>query len=78
MTFGSCSSLERIGDYCFGSSGVEEVSIPDSVREMCDYCFSWCESLHRVNFGSSSSLERIGFQVFWWSHSYLRDHVSVK
>ena len=33
-------------------------------REMCDCCFSWYKSLHRVTFGSSSSLERIGFGAF--------------
>ena len=60
MTFGSCSSLERIGVECFQGSGVEEVSIPDGVRELCDRCFHWCESLRRVTFGSCSSLERIG------------------
>ena len=64
MSFGSSSSLERIGASCFQSSGVEEVSIPDSVRELCDGCFKGCASLRRVNFGSSSSLERIGFGAF--------------
>ena len=69
MNFGSCSSLERIGVECFARSGVEEVSIPDSVRELCDGCFERCESLRCVNFGSSSSLERIGFRAFWRSLS---------
>ena len=43
---------------------MEEVSIPDGVRELCDDCFSGCGSLRRVNFGSSSSLERIGVECF--------------
>ena len=64
MNFGSSSSLELIGVSCFESSGVEEVSIPDSVRELCDRCFYECKSLRRVNFGSSSSLERIGLSCF--------------
>ena len=80
VTFGPCSSLERIGVSCFERSGVEElerigvscfersgveeVSIPDSVRELCDDCFAWCTGLSRVNFGPSSSLERIGFKAF--------------
>ena len=71
VTFGSSSSLERIGVLCFERSGVEEVSIPDGVRELCDCCFRGCQSLRRVTFGSSSSLERIGFQAFpsytFWS-----------
>ena len=64
VTFGPCSSLERIGVSCFERSGVEEVSIPDGVCELCDYCFENCESLRRVMFGSSSSLERIGVSCF--------------
>ena len=78
MNFGCSSSLERIGVECFACSGVEEVSIPDGVRELCDRCFCECESLRRVNFGSSSSLERIGFQAFPRSVSYMCDPVSVK
>ena len=38
VTFGCCSSLERIGVSCFEGSGVKEVSIPDDVRELCDCC----------------------------------------
>ena len=34
MTFGSSSSLERIGVSCFDGTGVEAVSIPDSVCEL--------------------------------------------
>ena len=64
MFFGSSSSLEQIGHDCFEGSGVEEVSIPDGVHELCDGCFKWCKSLRCVTFGSSSSLERIGFQAF--------------
>ena len=64
MNFGSSSSLGRIGDSCCEGSGVEEVSIPDGVRELCDGCVEGCKSLRRVNFGSSSSLEKIVFAAF--------------
>ena len=64
MNFGSSSSLERIGVECFEGSGVAEVSIPDSVRELCSRCFKECRYLRRVNFGSSSSLKRIGDACF--------------
>ena len=60
MTFGPSSSLERIGVSCFEETAVEEIAVPDSVRELCDGCFYRCESLRHVMFGSSSSLERIG------------------
>ena len=67
VTFGSFSSLERIGDSCFLGSRVEEVSIPDGVRELGNCCFYDCKSLRRVNFGSSSSLERISDSCFEFS-----------
>ena len=57
---------------CFEGGGVEEVSIPNGVRELCDRCFKECRSLRRVDFGSSSSLERIGFRAFPSSVSYSR------
>ena len=69
MTFGPSSSLERIGVEAFGAvdvdgestpCGLEEIRIPDSVRELCDGCFKGCKGLRRVTFGPSSSLERIG------------------
>ena len=43
---------------------VELVSIPDSVEELCDGCFSGCTSLSRVTFGDSSSLKLIGKKAF--------------
>ena len=76
VTFGPSSSLERIGVEVFGAlrnyprlrnmmlCGFGEISIPDSVRELCDGCFRGCENLRRVTFGPSSSLERIGVEAF--------------
>ena len=64
MTFGPSSSLERIGVSCFENSGVEEVSVPNGVRELCDGCFKGCWRLRRVTFGPSSSLERVGSLCF--------------
>ena len=58
------SSLERIGVRCFQHAHFEEVTIPDSVRELCRECFSFCSSLSRVTFGPSSSLERLVQGVF--------------
>ena len=82
VTSGPSSSLERIGFEAFGAvqgfgnqgCGFEEISIPDSVCELCDGCFKWCESLCRVTFGPSSSLERNG--VDWIRGSGVED-VSV-
>ena len=60
VTFGPCSSLERIGVSCFEGSGVEEFVVPDSVRELCDRCFKECKGLRRITFGPCSSLEQMG------------------
>ena len=53
-------SLRRVST----PSSLIEISIPDSVRELCDGCFKRCKSLRRVTFGPSSSLERIGVSCF--------------
>ena len=56
---------------CWKSTGVgrasqqlRDVSIPNNVRELCDHCFKGRKGLRRVNFGSSSSLGRIGVGCF--------------
>ena len=74
VTFGPSSSLERIGVEAFGAvedseggvtaCGLVEISIPDSVCELCDECFESCSGLERVTFGPSSCLERIGDLCF--------------
>ena len=48
----------------FGESGVVEIHIPDCVEELCEECFSECQSLSRVTFGESSSLKLIGKEAF--------------
>ena len=74
VTFAQPSSVERIGVEAFSCEKnpgeftavccIEEIEIPDSVRELCDRCFYRCSSLRRVIFGASSSLERIGVDAF--------------
>ena len=64
VTFGSSSSLERIGPDAFRCSRVESLSIPDGVVELCDGCFYGCESLSSVTFGPNPSLQRIGVEAF--------------
>ena len=65
MTFGPSSSLERIGVDWIQGTAVDEVVIPDGVRELCDGCFKGCSSLRRVAFGPLSSLERVGPLCFY-------------
>ena len=40
------------------------MSIPDSVRELCDRCCNGCPELERLTFSPSSCLERIGARCF--------------
>ena len=47
---------------------VKELSIPDSVRELCDRCFKGCRSLLAATLGSPSHLERIGAKCFTGSN----------
>lgn len=49
--------------------GVQSVSIPYEVEELCDNCFSFCKSLPRVTFGESSSLKLFGEWIFHNSDS---------
>ena len=49
VNFGSSSLLERIGDSCFKGSGVEEVSIPDRLRELCKGCFPAANEVGETN-----------------------------
>ena len=44
---------------------IASISIPDSVVELGEGCFSWCQSLLCVTFGSSSRLERICDGAFY-------------
>ncbi|MBQ0101926.1 MAG: leucine-rich repeat domain-containing protein [Firmicutes bacterium] len=37
--------LETVGDYAFRNSGIEECVLPDSVGQLCKYCFYGCAGL---------------------------------
>ena len=67
VTFSLPSSLERIGKGAFSRTLVREVSIPDSVLELCELCFGECQRLTRIVFGVESSLKRIGSGCFAFS-----------
>ena len=69
VIFSEPSSLKRIGVEAFAvdkwSTGIVEISIPDTVEELCEGCFRNCRVLASVTFGESSSLRRIGFEAFY-------------
>ena len=45
-------------------SVIIDVCVRSGVREPYEGCFNGCESLRRVTFSPSSSLERIGVEAF--------------
>ena len=53
--------LSKDGKVCITPIGdVRDVTIPDSVEELHEYCFYKCKHLSKITFGSKSSLKRIG------------------
>lgn len=52
------SGLEKIGVQCFASSGIEELILPESVREVGAEAFQYCNCLETVQL--NEGLERLG------------------
>ena len=72
MTFAEGSQLERIGEYCFYGSGLEEFLAPPELNEIERGAFMNCWSLNRVVL--NEGLSRLGikdedrdddFDLFW-------------
>ena len=59
------TGLEVIGEGWFMDSGVEEVTVPESVREIGKYVFACCKNLRLINFAEDSRLEKIGYYCFY-------------
>ena len=57
-------ALERIGKNCFEGSWLETIAVPDSVTEISECAFSYCERLKSVTFGANSRLRKIGLHAF--------------
>lgn len=55
-------SLEKIGDFCFSASGIEELVLPASVREVGANAFADCKWLKSVRL--NEGLERLGKSAF--------------
>lgn len=45
MAFREGSKLEKIGNYCFASTGIEEITLPKALKEANCYMFANCEDL---------------------------------
>ena len=56
-------SLTRIGHDSFWGSGLKEIRIPGSVKDIEPYTFAECRSLKRVIL--EPGVERISYRAFW-------------
>ena len=56
------SSVKRIGEAAFSSSGLEKVILNEGLVEIDDYAFLHCHSLNEIEF--PSTLRKIGYQAF--------------
>ncbi len=45
-----CDGVEKIGDYAFLSTGLNSVSVPDSVTKLGSYCLGYNENKHLYNY----------------------------
>ena len=48
MTFTEDSKLERIGEHCFCGSGVEEIKLPSTLKEIGCNAFRGCGNLKTI------------------------------
>lgn len=64
VTFGASSRIEYFDEDCFARSGIVEIFVPDSVKEIGPRCFADCWALRRVLFSPFSNLEYIGDEAF--------------
>lgn len=62
-TINISDNIQIIGEEAFSYSGVEEVSLPDSVTTICDDAFFHCESLRSIYIPASvTSIDRYAFR----------------
>lgn len=58
------SGLKSLGGQCFLSSGLESISIPNTVSELYSGVFQNCKSLNSVKFTTNSSVKDIPYNTF--------------
>ena len=58
MVFREGSRLEKIGEECFGFSGIEEIELPGTVREIGRDAFGYCSDL-RVIFAEDDCVDSV-------------------
>lgn len=61
--------LEFIGVCAYENSGITNINIPATVKELGSYCFQNATSLTSVIFEGSGNIEEIPYQCFWGTSS---------
>ena len=59
---GQTYAVEKIANYAFFASRIEEIDLPEGLHEIGDYAFGWCDDLRQIVLPSSVS--RVGKGVF--------------
>ncbi len=67
VKFASGSKLDYIGTACFSMSGIENITIPGSVKNIDEFCFWECDNLKSISI--PSSVTNIGNSAFAFSDS---------
>ena len=57
--------MKKIGACCFEKSGLEEIVLPASVKEIGARAFYYCKQLKNVQL--NEGLEKLGSNAFTWS-----------
>lgn len=57
-------NIEKIGEYAFFSSGLKEITIPESVKEIDKCAFDMCESLEKITLEGFTKLNDNVFGYF--------------
>ena len=60
--------MQTIEEYAFLFSNIEEISIPPSVTKICEYAFSKCKNLRKVEIPTNSNLQTIEEYAFSFSN----------
>ena len=58
------NSCETLKQYCFATSSITDICIPNSVTQIEDYAFHYCEALKNITITYDSQLKSIGQYCF--------------
>ena len=79
LDFESCKFLSSVGAYAFARSNLQGITLPSTVTELQEGCFSECQQLHYVEIAAESKLPEFPIKMLSGSSvAYLCVPASVK